>query len=203
MRMGDACRIGELMDESQRIFDTMIASACPDELTSPILHKVLADKRVRELCLGAKGVGSHGDGTVQMVCMDAQKQQALSTYLNEIGFTAYTFVIKAQRSVRKAVIPVAGFGTRMFPATKVIKKEFLPVIDRDGLAKPALLVLLDELDKAGIEEIALIIHPDDKPDFDKFFVRDLTIEYYRKLSREMRDINMRIQRISRKIVYIY
>ena len=52
MRAGDAVRIGELMDESQRIFDKMVAPACPSELTSPLLHEVMADARVRALSLG-------------------------------------------------------------------------------------------------------------------------------------------------------
>lgn len=203
MRVGDAERIGNLMDESQRIFDEKIVAACPSELTSPLLHEVMSDARVRELALGVKGVGSHGDGTVQMICKDEETQNTLCMYLENKGMSAYHFTIRAQRSVRKAVIPVAGCGTRMFPATKVVKKELFPIIDKDGIAKPALLILLNELDKAGIEEIALIISPEDPPEFDKLFKRDLTIEYYRKLPRELRDINVNIQRLGQKITYLY
>ncbi len=45
--------------------------------------------------------------------------------------------------VTKALIPAAGFGTRLFPVTKVFKKEFFPVIDDDGIAKPVILVILE------------------------------------------------------------
>jgi len=203
MRQGDAVRIGRLMDESQRIFDEMVAPACPSELTSPLLHSVMADPTVRKLALGVKGVGSHGDGTVQMICKDAADQQALCDYLNAQGMDAYLFTIQAQRSIRKAIIPVAGYGTRMFPATKVIKKELLPIIDKDGIAKPALLILLNELEQAGIEEIGLIINPDDQPDFDRLFKRDLAIEHYRKLPKELRKVNVAIQRLGQMITYIY
>lgn len=203
MRRGDAERIGALMNESQRIFDEKIAPACPSELTSPILHRIMEDARVRALALGVKGVGSHGDGTVQMICRDQTDQQRLRDYLNEIGMEAYTLTIRAQRSVRKAVIPVAGYGTRMFPATKVIKKELMPVVDKDGIVKPALLILLNELERAGIEEIALIINPDDEPDFVRLFKRDLAIDHFRKLPKEMREINVAIQRLGQKITYIY
>lgn len=203
MRMGDAERIGRLMDESQEIFDEMIAPACRSELTSPILHWVMDDERVRSLALGVKGVGSHGDGTVQMICRDEADQLALRDYLNEIGLEAFTFIIRAQRSIRKAIIPVAGYGTRMFPATKVIKKELLPVVDKDGIVKPALLILLNELEHAGIEEIALVINPDDQTDFERLFKRDLAIDHYRKLPKEMREINVAIQRLGQKITYIY
>ncbi len=54
-------------------------------------------------------------------------------------------------AVRKAVIPVAGFGTRVLPATKVIPKEMLPVYDR-----PALQYVVDEALAAGIEHFIFI-----------------------------------------------
>ncbi len=202
MRRGDAARIGALMDESQRLFDEKVAGACPSEFDSPLLHAVMADPEVKHLSLGVKGVGSHGDGTVQMICADAEKQEALCAYLNGKGMDAYVFTIKRQRSVRKAVIPAAGFGTRMFPATKVVKKELFPVVDRDGIAKPALLVLLQELEQAGIEEVALIVSPGDREEFDRLFKRDLTIEHYRKLPKALREVNVAIQRLGQKITYI-
>lgn len=53
--------------------------------------------------------------------------------------------------VRIAVLPVAGFGTRVLPATKVVPKEMLPVVDR-----PALQYVVDEALDAGIEHIVFI-----------------------------------------------
>ena len=53
--------------------------------------------------------------------------------------------------VRKAVLPVAGFGTRVLPATKAIPKEMLPVVDR-----PALQYVVDEALEAGIEHIVFV-----------------------------------------------
>ncbi len=55
------------------------------------------------------------------------------------------------RRVRKAVLPVAGFGTRVLPATKAIPKEMLPVFDR-----PALQYVVDEAFSAGIEHIVFV-----------------------------------------------
>ena len=52
------------------------------------------------------------------------------------------------RTLRKAVLPVAGFGTRVLPATKSIPKEMLPVFDR-----PAIQYVVDEALAAGIEHI--------------------------------------------------
>ncbi|MEM7328941.1 MAG: UTP--glucose-1-phosphate uridylyltransferase GalU [Pseudomonadota bacterium] len=54
-------------------------------------------------------------------------------------------------TIRKAVLPVAGFGTRVLPATKAIPKEMLPVVDR-----PALQYVVDEAIEAGIEHIVFV-----------------------------------------------
>lgn len=56
--------------------------------------------------------------------------------------------------VNKAVIVAAGLGTRMLPASKVIPKEILPVVD-----KPALQVVVEEVVASGIEEIVLVLSP--------------------------------------------
>ncbi|WPA90620.1 UTP--glucose-1-phosphate uridylyltransferase GalU [Providencia zhijiangensis] len=58
-----------------------------------------------------------------------------------------------KRKVRKAVIPVAGLGTRMLPATKAIPKEMLPVVD-----KPLIQYVVNECIAAGINEIVLVTH---------------------------------------------
>lgn len=53
----------------------------------------------------------------------------------------------------KAVIPVAGLGTRMLPATKAIPKEMLPVVD-----KPLIQYIVSECGAAGIKDIVLVTH---------------------------------------------
>ena len=53
--------------------------------------------------------------------------------------------------IRKAVLPVAGLGTRVLPATKVVPKEMLPLVD-----KPTLQYIVEEAVEAGIEEIILV-----------------------------------------------
>ena len=56
--------------------------------------------------------------------------------------------------VRKAVIVAAGLGTRMLPASKVIPKEILPVVDT-----PAIQVIVEEAVASGIEEIIVVVSP--------------------------------------------
>ncbi|MBF0492117.1 MAG: UTP--glucose-1-phosphate uridylyltransferase GalU [Deltaproteobacteria bacterium] len=53
--------------------------------------------------------------------------------------------------IKKAVIPVAGLGTRFLPATKVIPKELLPIVD-----KPSVQYIVEEAVASGIEEIILV-----------------------------------------------
>ena len=54
--------------------------------------------------------------------------------------------------IRKAVIAVAGFGTRFLPATKVLPKELIPIVD-----KPIVQYLVEEAVASGIEDIILVI----------------------------------------------
>src|ERR687889_69464 len=53
--------------------------------------------------------------------------------------------------VRKVVFPVAGLGTRMLPATKVLPKEMLPVVDR-----PVIQYALEEAADSGIEQFVMV-----------------------------------------------
>ncbi|MCI0139969.1 UTP--glucose-1-phosphate uridylyltransferase GalU [Arthrobacter bambusae] len=55
------------------------------------------------------------------------------------------------RSVRKAVIPAAGLGTRFLPATKAMPKEMLPVVDR-----PAIQYVVEEAVEAGLTDLLMI-----------------------------------------------
>lgn len=55
------------------------------------------------------------------------------------------------KKVRKAVIPAAGLGTRILPATKVMPKEMLPIVD-----KPAIQYIVEEAAASGIEDILII-----------------------------------------------
>src|SRR5229473_6323860 len=53
--------------------------------------------------------------------------------------------------IRKAVLPVAGLGTRVLPASKVVPKEMLPLVD-----KPTLQYIVEEAVAAGVEEIIFV-----------------------------------------------
>ena len=198
---GNAEKIGELMKKAQNIFDKKVAPGCPAELTAPKLHSVLNDEKIAEYTYGGKGVGSQGDGTVQFIAKDKESQHKLVDYLNSIGDEAYAFTLPASDRVRKAIIPVAGFGTRMYPETRFVKKEFLPVVDRNGVAKPVIMCLLEELDDAGIEEIILVVGREELPQFEEMFGKPLSDEHIEKLPERVREYEKKISRIGKKLRY--
>jgi len=203
MEKGDDKALGELMIEAQDLFDEKVAPACLEQLKSPILHKVLNDEIVKSLTYGRKGVGSQGDGTVQFLAKDKICQDKLMEYLNtSLKMDAYSFTISPQRTIKKAIIPVAGFGTRLYPATRAIKKEFLPVIDKDGLAKPVILILLEELINAGIEEICIVTGEEDIKLYEKFFKETLLEDHINKLPKELIAYESKIRTIGDKLTFI-
>jgi UTP--glucose-1-phosphate uridylyltransferase len=61
--------------------------------------------------------------------------------------------------LRKAVIPIAGLGTRHFPASHAVKKELFPVVGQDGIARALFHYHLLELEAARIEEVCIIVQP--------------------------------------------
>ena len=78
------------------------------------------------------------------------------------------------RKITKAVIPVAGLGTRMLPATKEIPKELLPILD-----KPIIQYIVVEAVNAGISEIIFVTNAS-KETIKNHFKQNLTLEKYLK-----------------------
>ncbi|MDR2590283.1 MAG: hypothetical protein LBC71_04765 [Oscillospiraceae bacterium] len=202
IKTGDAPAIGRLMTEAQELFDKKIAPASPVELKAPKLHALLKDETIKSLTYGGKGVGSQGDGSVQFIAKDARCQKELVEYLESKGLSAYSFTIKPRRRVHKAIIPVAGFGTRLYPTTRAIKKEFIPVIDTDGLVKPVILVILEQLYNSGIDEICLIVGgEEDIEAYTRFFQAPLLEDHLRKLPKKMQEYENKILEIGKLLTY--
>ena len=94
--------------------------------------------------------------------------------------------------VKKAVIPAAGYGTRLLPASKAIPKEMIPIVDR-----PTIQYVIEEAIEAGIEEV-LIITSKNKQEIEDHFDRDLELEMVLK-EKEKYDIKKEVDRISNMI----
>jgi UTP-glucose-1-phosphate uridylyltransferase/mevalonate kinase len=202
LRNSDAQSLGALLTEAQVFFDRYAIPACPEELTSPVLHQVLSYEPLKAHILGGKGVGSQGDGTAQFICRTEADQQAVIQILErDMHLSTLKLTISPQQKVRKAVIPAAGFGTRLFPATKATKKELFPIIDRDGIAKPAILIIVEEALEAGIEEVIIIVQKSDLEDFRSLFNEQISIENYNKLPPQFQEYSRRLLEIGRRVTF--
>ncbi len=203
LRAGDGQRLGELMVEAQAFFDRYATPACPEELTAPVLHRVLNYEPLKPHIWGGKGVGSQGDGTAQFIARSEADQQAVIEIIErDLGMSCLKLTIRPGTKVRKAVIPAAGFGTRLFPATKATKKELFPIIDRDGIAKPAILLIVEEALEAGLDEVIIIVQKADLDDFRAFFNTQVSIENYNKLPRHFQEYSRRILEMGQKVTFV-
>jgi len=203
MALGDAEGLGKLMTETERLFNEYIAPMS-SALDAPKLSMVLNDPDIQPLIYGGKGVGSHGDGSVQFLAKDQESQKQLQEYLNSQGMKAYTLTINPVHTVRKAIIPVAGFGTRLYPATRAIKKDFIPIPCADGMVRPVILILLEELINSGIEDICLVLgSEEERIQYADFFERQLSPEHLNKLNPQCREYERKIASIGKRLHYVY
>ncbi len=99
-------------------------------------------------------------------------------------------------SVRKAIIPVAGFGTRFLPATKAMPKEMLPIID-----KPVIQYVVEEAVASGITDIILVTSSS-KRAVEDHFDDNQTLEAWLKKSKKFRALED-VRAIGKMANFIY
>lgn len=97
--------------------------------------------------------------------------------------------------VKKAVIPSAGFGTRFLPATKVVPKELLPIVD-----KPTIQYIMEEVIAAGIDEVILITGREKGSIEDHFDTSTELENHLRKKGRK--DLLKMVQDISEMVTLV-
>lgn len=203
LSISDGENLGRLMVEAQAFFDRYATPACPEELTAPVLHRVLSHKPLGPHIWGGKGVGSQGDGTAQFITRSQADRQAVIEILErDLGVECLELTLRPGQEVRKAVIPAAGFGTRLFPATKATKKELFPIVDQDGIAKPAILLIVEEALEAGLEEVIIIVQEDDLDAFHSLFNTQISIENYNKLPPHFQEYARRLLDIGRRVTFV-
>ena len=203
LQASDAERLGKLMCEAQEFFDRYATPACPEELTAPVLHKVLSHEALKPHIWGGKGVGSQGDGTAQFIARSEADQKAVIELLErDFGMSCLTLSLQTTPKVHKALIPAAGFGTRLFPAAKAAKKELFPVVDRDGIAKPAILLIVEEALGAGLEEVIIVVQEHDLDAFQSLFNKQITIENYNKLPRHFQEYARYILEVGQRVKFV-
>lgn len=90
---GNIPRLGEILKEAQILIDR--TSVVCKELEAKILHKVLDDETIKRLSYGGKGIGSGGDGSVQILAKNKEAQKELMEYFNtKLKMNAFTINLK-------------------------------------------------------------------------------------------------------------
>ncbi len=200
---GDAEALGALMTEAQEQFDRHLAPSSPGELEAPLLHRLLSHPPLQKYIHGGKGVGSQGDGTAQLVCAGADaRSSAASLIERELGMDCLPLDIAPARPLRSVLIPAAGFGSELFPASKVVQKELFPVVDPAGIAKPVILTSIEQAEAAGFEKIVVVIKPGDRRQLASFFEDALSPQKGHRLSPELKEYNKRITALRRKLEFV-
>lgn len=98
--------------------------------------------------------------------------------------------------IKKAIVAVAGSGTRLLPATKSMPKEMLPIID-----KPIIQLVVEELVAAGIEDVIFVTRWDKKPLEDHFDYNWALMEDLKKSGKE--ELRESIKKIANMANFIY
>ena len=98
--------------------------------------------------------------------------------------------------IRKAVVPVAGYGTRFLPASKAIPKEMFPIVD-----KPIIQYVVEELIDAGIEQI-IFVTSWHKGAIENHFDRHLELEHQLKEAGGKEEYIKKITRLSNAAEYV-
>ncbi len=98
-------------------------------------------------------------------------------------------VMRPSNNVNTVVIPVAGLGTRLLPATKAVPKEMLPIVN-----KPIIQIIMEEIEDAGFKNVLFVTHSSKNSienHFDKSFELEATLEkrIKRALLKEIRSVS--------------
>ena len=197
---GDQPAVGRIMTEFQAQFDRHMQPACPSQLTAPVLHKVLQYPPLQPLVWGGKGIGSQGDGCAQFLAKSPEDQQrVMEIVTRDLGMACLTLTLGASHEIRKAVIPVAGYQCNLFPAN-VTGTGMFPIVSADGLCKPAILLLVEEAVCAGVEEVAVVIHPEDEEVYRRLFHDKPSVAKYNRLTATAQAYSQRILELGKKVL---
>merc|ERR1712085_230342 len=96
-------------------------------------------------------------------------------------------------------IPAASFSQQLFPASKSLPPALFPVLDLDGILKPAILILVEEALEANINSVVIVVSPAHRKDFADIFHAQLEIRDYNKLPPKLRQYAKKIHEIGAKV----
>jgi len=197
---GDMKRMGELMVEAQELFDKYAMPICPSQLTSPNLHKVLEYEKLKPHIWGAKGVGSQGDGCAQLLCKTEEDvERVMEIVQNDLKMSCMPLQIGKAKPVSQALIPAASFSQQLFPASKSLPPALFPVLDSDGILKPAILLLVEEALEAGLQSVVIVVGKSHLQDFEDIFHVHPDISEYNKLPTRLKQYADKIHEYGSKV----
>ena len=113
IQRGDLVGLASAMKAAQISFDDGAMVICPEQLTSPRLHEVMSSHALQEVALAVKGVGSQGDGTVQVLCESAASQLSACDLLrNDMGCDVFTVTVPISVGASDK-LPIVPFPMRI------------------------------------------------------------------------------------------
>ena len=122
----------------------------------PILYSLIHDPSLEPHIHGAKGVGSQGDGTAQLLCKSEESREEAIKVISQAfpNMTTLPLTLEPTGKVRKAVVLAAGFSHSHYPVTASTSVSLFPIVS-DNISKPAVLLHVEQLDEAGVEEVRI------------------------------------------------
>ncbi|MCS7065744.1 MAG: sugar phosphate nucleotidyltransferase, partial [Fimbriimonadales bacterium] len=105
--------------------------------------------------------------------------------------------------IRKAIVPMAGLGTRLYPVSIVLPKGLMPFVQPGGRLTTGLQLIAGALLQAGIEQIGVVVSPEQEPLYRRFLEGDV-VRYGNALQRkpELHAIYEELQRLNAHITLI-
>lgn len=173
---GDTMQLAKAMNNAQINFDKCIVN-CPSELTSPKLHQVINDENLRAVSLAIKGVGSQGDGSVQVLCASSEMQvRALDILQTQLGCDGFLLTIpctndidRPNRSLNRIRFAMVIFDPL---SLEVYQPSSFSNISCGGDATHvSWLSLVKELIASGIEKIVIIVPSSENIDLEQIFLK--------------------------------
>ena len=204
LRGGDAEGLGRLMTEAQRLFDEHCSPACPEELNAPTLHRVLEHPKIQPHVWGGKGVGSQGDGSAQLIARSEADARRGPT-----GFSKMSLDCRASRSTCVHLAAFArqslrwrGSARGCIPRRRRSRKKLFPIVTKDGIAKPILLVIVEEALKSGIDEVCLVVQQGDRKTFEAFLNSPELPLHYHKLPPHLRQYSSYLRELGERVAFV-
>jgi len=203
LKEGDAATLGSLMWEAQDEFDKHAKPLCPSQLTMPILYSLIKHPFLQPLIHGAKGVGSQGDGTAQLLCKsDKSREEAMNVIKEHFpNMSSLPLTLEPTGKVQKAVVLAAGFSHSHYPVTASTSVSLFPIVS-ENISKPAVLLHVEQLDEAGVEEIGIVVMKTDVQAMANLFHNKLEEQKYRKLNEAQKAYARKLSRLGLKVKII-